>query len=245
MTTTAAPSSWTIGDREVTNPVRVRAARQAAATFVVNAAAAQQVIDHTGLRVQRQRGGVAMMSLAVVDYADNDLDSYVELAMAFVIEDERPADERPKGSVSTLIHRLPVDQEFTCAAGRQIWGFPKWVADLRVTFDARGASCVLREHGEDVVRLRLSRGRLPMPRRPLEMAAYSYDDDGVVRCTPWTTVTAGRQTVRPGGAEVELGYGHPIADELRALGLPKRSLVTMFDNHMTAEFGPPQIIERQ
>ncbi|NKS52708.1 hypothetical protein GS500_05635 [Rhodococcus hoagii] len=31
-----------------------------------------------------------------------------------------------------LIHQLPVDGEFTLAAGRGIWGFPKIMADFRV-----------------------------------------------------------------------------------------------------------------
>jgi len=237
-----ADGSYVVDGQRVTMPVEVRAAQQAAATFLVRHSAAQQVIEHTGLRATRQRGGFAIASLALVDYTDNDLGAYQELALAFVVDDTEPPDPAAGKPVSTLIHRLPVSEAFTCAAGRGIWGFPKWIADLSVDFDARGARCVLRADGQDVVSVTMRRGPIPIPRRPMPMNAFSCDEDGVVRRTPWTTHSVGKQTVRPGGTIVEVGYGHPLADELRTLGLPKRALATLFDSHMSATFGAPEVV---
>ena len=234
--------SYLVEGQRVVMPVEVRAARQAAATFVVRHSAAQQLIDHTGLTATRQRGGKAIVSLALVDYIDNDLGSYKELALAFIVDDTTKPADGTKSPVSTLIHRLPVSEAFTCAAGRGIWGFPKWVADLSVDFDDRGASCVLREGDNEVVRIWLKRGPIPLPRRPMPMNAFSCDDDSVVRRTPWNTDGTGRPHIRPGGATVEIGYGHPLADELRALGLPKRAFMTLFDDHMSATFGDPEVV---
>lgn len=233
--------SYVVEGQRVTMPVEVRAAQQAAATFLVHHAAAQRVIDHTGLQATRQRGGKAIASLALVDYTDNDLGSYKELALAFVVDD--PGAAASDKTVSTLIHRLPVSEEFTCHAGRGIWGFPKWIADLSVDFTPRGATCELRQDGHSVVKVTMRRGPIPLPRRPMPMTAFSCDDDGVVRRTAWTTHSRGRQTIRPGGVEVEIGYGHPLADELRALGLPKRGLMTLFDHHMSATFGTPEVVD--
>jgi len=244
--TAEADGSFLVDGQRVTMPVEVRAAQQAAATFLVPHAAAQRVIDHTGLRATRQRGGKAVASLALVDYTDNDLGSYKELALAFVVDDTgSPSDpgSTDAKTVSTLIHRLPVTEAFTCAAGQGIWGFPKWIADLSVDFTPKGATCVLRQDGQEVVSITLRRGIVPIPRRPLAMNAFSCDDDGVVRRTPWTTHSVGRQTIRPGGAVVEVGYGHPLADELRTLGLPRRALMTLFDDHMSATFGLPEVVE--
>lgn len=237
-----ADGSFLVEGQRVTMPVKVRAAKQAAATFLVRHAAAQQVIEHTGLTATRQRGGKAIASLALVDYTDNDLGSYKELALAIVVDDTAGAPTSGKAPISTLIHRLPVTEEFTCAAGRGIWGFPKWIADLSVDFTPAGATCVLRNDGQDVVSITMKRGRIPVPRKPMDMNAFSCDDDGVVRRTPWTTNGTGRQSIRPGGVTVEVGYGHPLADELRTLGLPKRALMTLFDDHMSATFGLPEIV---
>ena len=160
--TATEPQVFTHGGQSVTLPVQVGHARQAAATFLVDADAAQRVIDETGLRVKRQARGKAVVSIALVEYLENDLGTYDELALAFVVDDVPGTPPGPKGSVSTYIHRLPVDGEFTCAAGRGIWGFPKWVADLDVTFDERGATAVLREGELEVLRVTMLRGPVPL-----------------------------------------------------------------------------------
>jgi len=53
MEDTPAPSRHTIAGTELTMPVRVRRARQWTAMFAVDAAAAQAMIDYSGLRVAR------------------------------------------------------------------------------------------------------------------------------------------------------------------------------------------------
>ena len=52
-------------------------------------------------------------------------------------------------------------------------------------------------------------------------------------------LAAVRRSHTLGGTTVEVGYGHPLADELRAMGFPHRSLVTIFDDHMRATFEAP------
>jgi hypothetical protein len=234
--------SYEVLGNVVRMPVHVRAARQAAATFLVPHAAAQHVVRDTGLQVTR-KGRHALVSLAIVDYIDNDLGSYLELALGFMVDDPAGTPAKPKGAVSTYIHRLPVSEEFTCAAGRGIWGFPKWIANMEADFDPSGASCrLLTESGETIVSVRIKRGAIPVPRKEMDMVAYSAAD-GVLRRTPWTSGGTGRQYIRPGGASVELGYGHPIADELRALGFPRRALMSIVDDNMTAVFGPASVVE--
>src|SRR5207248_2004725 len=119
--------------------------------------------------------------------------------------------------------------------------FPKWEADLSVDFSPAGATGVLRADGQEVVRITMRRGRIPLPRRPMPMNAFTCDDDGIVRRTPWTTGGSGHQTIRPGGTTADVGYGHPLADELRTLGFPRRALMTLFDDHMSATFGVPEV----
>jgi hypothetical protein len=234
--------SYDVDGVTIAMPVEVRAARQAAATFLVPHAAAVAVFGECGLN-PTNRSGKSIVSVALVDYTDNDLGSYKELALAVVVDDAPGTPPTPKGSVSTLIHRLPVSEQFTCAAGRGIWGFPKWVADLRVDFNERGASATLRnDDGDEVLSVTMRRGPIPLPRRPLEMNAYAFSD-GVLRRTPWVTNGTGHQRVRPGGTTLRIGVGHPIAAEMRRLGLPRRALMTMFDDHMRATFGKPETVD--
>lgn len=244
--TPESDGSYVVMGERVAMPVLVRKAKQAAVIFLAPHAAAQRLIASTGLTVKRERGNKAVVTLALVDYIDNDLGEYTELGLVFMVEDTgaTPGSENvgnPK-AVTTYIHRLPVNGEFTYRAGYGIWGFPKWVADLSVDFDTKGVTAELRQDGETVVRITAKRGPIKVPRKATPMNAYTCDEDGIVRRTPWTTDGQQKQQVRLGGATVELGYGHPIADELRALGFPRRAIATIFDDDMQATFGSPEIV---
>jgi hypothetical protein len=234
--------AYEVDGRRVTIPVEVRAAKMANATFLVPADAAQEIIAHTGLKVDRKRGDKALVALALIDYLDNDLGDYDEIALSFVVENPPGTPPLARGSVATYIHRLPVSQPFTCEAGRGIWGFPKWVADLRVDIGDGEAAAVMRnDDGSELLSIRLRRGILPVPSRPLTMACYSNGPGGQILRTEWVTRTT-RSRIRfgGGGAEVRLGQGHPFVDELRALGFPRPCFLTMFAGTMSATFSAPE-----
>jgi hypothetical protein len=230
-----ADGAYPVDGQPVAMPVRVRSALMASATFFVEADRAARLIEPTGFAPQR-RGDRAMVSVALVKYLDCDLGSYDELGLAFVVEQPPGQPALGRGAVATYIHRLPVSEAFTCEAGRGIWGFPKWVADLRVTIGAGVATATL----GDELTVALRRGLLPVPSRPLTMACYSNDADGRVIRTEWTT-TNRRMRLRVGGgsAKVDLTGEGPFADDLRALGFPRPPLLTMFAGEMRATFGPP------
>ncbi|MFI9407395.1 acetoacetate decarboxylase family protein [Nocardia sp. NPDC052316] len=214
-------------------PVRIRLAHAFMATYLVPADAAQQLIDYCGLRVLRLAGGRAMCSLVFVEYVDGDLGPYHEFGVSFMVRHHTAAPTAPFGDVRALatnqagvfIHRLPVDGDFTLAAGRGIWGFPKELADFSVRHDGAVRHGALRQGGALIVDLTVRQG-FPTPQR--RSTASSFDAyahiDGVTRCTPWRMEPSGMRA-RLGGATLSLG-DHPIAHELKVLGLPRRALMT-------------------
>jgi hypothetical protein len=239
---TGTPPTFVIDGEAVTIPVEVRSATMVAAQFLVDADAAQSVIDYSGLRVVRQLRGKAMLALSAIAYADNDLGPYHEFAVAFVVE---PHDAQPGARVSwnrptTLIHRLPVNQSFTSAVGRGLWGFPKWVCTIDYVDRGSRTECTVIDGGRLAIALEVRRGLVPLPPSRTEMTAYAWND-GVLRRTPW--VTRNRiARARLAGATVRLGR-HPMAEELAALGLPTRALMTTTVGVMSATFGAPEIVE--
>ena len=245
---------WQVLGRTIGLPVEVRQAVQWGVQYLVPAAAAQRIVDPTGLEVTGPLPGRALVALAVCRYDDTDLDSYHEVAVSFVVRlHDAPA--RPSavdrlrefgsGAIGAYIHRLPVDQEFTCAAGRDIWGYPKWITTIDIDEpdqgDRRsgsGTTIRLVDGGTHVLTLTLAGGgpvRLPSQAPP----SYSFRD-GVLRRTPWE-MSADGVAGRPGGATLVLG-DHPMADELRSLGLPKRALFSSSASHMRATFGAAEVV---
>jgi hypothetical protein len=246
-------------------PVRVRTAHQHTAMFVVDADAAQRMIDDSGLRVCRFLGGRALVVLMLMRYEDTDLGQYWEYGTNVMVN---PPGSHAEGlsalqSAGAYVHHLPVDQAFTLEAGRTIWGFPKVMADFTVrgadnsagvrgadnSAGVRGAdnSAGVREgrsfgfdvtiDGQHVIGMDFAPG-IPAPARftARPQVHSTYSyADGVIRETPGEMRMTGVR-YRPGGVRVRLG-SHPYAAELAALGLPKRALMSSSAANVDMTFG--------
>jgi hypothetical protein len=237
----AAPPVYQVQGREVRLPVVVRRATSGSATFLVSAAAARRLVRGEGLDVAEVLPGRALCSIALIDYVDNDLGDYNEISIAFFVRPSgegasrawlRNAMDMLRGRLATHIVHLPVDQSFTCEAGRAIWGFPKTVQ--RIDFEYRPERLTGKLFFDGVLAFSLSLprgGAKSLPEK--DLATYTFIE-GVVHRTAFRSGADGFG-VRMGGAELTLGSG-PIAAELRSLGLPRRALLTTWMERMNGRF---------
>ncbi|WP_448489576.1 acetoacetate decarboxylase family protein [Mycolicibacterium boenickei] len=208
-------------------PVQIRTAEQHMAMFTVNADAAQRMIDYSGLQVYRLRPHRAVVVLMLMRYIDGDLGPYLEYGTNVMVN--RPGSQeaglRGLGSAGAFVHHLPVDGEFTLQAGRQIWGYPKVLADFTLR-DGKPFSFDVNIDGRFAVGMDFKPG-LPMPApftaKPQVQSTFSHLD-GVLRETEGQMRLSGVR-YRPGGVRIRLG-DHPYAEELAALGLPKRAMLS-------------------
>ena len=76
-------SNYTIDGKEITFPVVVSDASMLMNAFLVDARAAQSMLDGTGFRVVELFPGKALLQLLAVDYKENDLGDYNEGAIIF------------------------------------------------------------------------------------------------------------------------------------------------------------------
>lgn len=207
----------TVLGEQVRMPVQIRHADACSALFLVDAAAARDLLTGTGLEPITALPGKAVLSLAFVRYLDGDLGPYHEFAFSLMAR--QPG---RKNSTGAYIHWLPVNQSFTCEAGQSIWGFPKLMADIDITPVGRGHRCEVHVDGQFVLALRVADGfRMPGGAGGASIDAYTARN-GILRRTPWVMNPA-QVRGRPGGARIELG-DHPVSEQLRALGLPARAL---------------------
>ncbi|MFD0355479.1 acetoacetate decarboxylase family protein [Streptomyces sp. NPDC127110] len=215
-------ASHLIQGQQVSMPVEVREASGCSALFLVPADRAQSVIDYSGLKVLRPFPGKAVCSLLFIRYTDNDLGCYDEFGVNFLV---RPPD---RGRVGMFVHWLPVTGSFTMEAGRSIWGYPKELADIRLN----GHECVVSMDGRPVIGMRVRPG-VPVPGGAMNSAVPAFSCmDGVTRRIEWSMHPEGVRS-RYGGVRIQLG-DHPIADQLRSLGLPKRAVMSSTIRQMQA-----------
>ena len=189
--------------------------------------------------------GRALFTLACVEYLDTDCGTYLETAQAFFIERPGAGFRLPWISTWSDVARnrgasftwaLQVTTVLSQRCGIEMWGFPKTVERIE-----------LEEEG-DRVRFSMSKeGRL--------VFQYSVEAKGDSAPKPGASdvfsifegaphVGQLHQTwrdmgVKLGGGELELG-DHPMADEMRALGLPKRPLLSTWAGHLAFEMSAPR-----
>lgn len=236
---TAAVDAVVIEGRTLRFPIEVRDASSWAAIFSVDAEAAQRIVDPSGLQVVRALPGKTLVTLVLADYRDGDLEAYHEFGVSFLVHPHEGASrfDLARGRGCVYIHHLPVDRSFTLHAGREIWGYPKFPADIDIKQGGVATACRLTVDGTFVLRMMVSDSRgwvLPRQNPP----TYTLLD-GVLRRTTWEV--GGRAYARLGQVDLELG-DHPIADELRSLGLPKRAFMKICQPHFRARFGPSEIV---
>mgnify|MGYP001819139930 CR=1 FL=1 len=169
MTVPLSPANpiYRIQGKDVTLPCIVRDAASANASFLVPSRAARELFPGPELDVVELLPGRTLLSLACIDYRDNDLGDYNEISIAFFVRERSAPRGLPwlgaavdlmRGRLPTWIHRLPVNQSFTCEAGSRIWGFPKTVDEIEIEERGDRVDCRWAKDGRKVMALSLPRG---------------------------------------------------------------------------------------
>ena len=129
-----------------------------------------------------------------------------------------------------------MNQAFTCAAGSEIWGFPKTIEEIGFSEAGGRSSCRLVMGGRHVLTMAMAHGGArTIP--DATMTTYTYLDRRLHR-TAFASGASG-VGIHLGGVELTLG-DHPIADDLRALGLPRRALLGVWLGKMHGRFEVPE-----
>jgi len=227
---------YTIEEQTVVLPVRIRDAASVYASFLVPAAAVKRLLP-AGLTPLQTIPGLAPCTIVGADYRDGDLGQYHEVGVCFLL---RPPNgprldvlAMVRNQAPAFIHRLPVTTSFSCEAGRHIWGFPKDVMDIDFADTGTTRTVTLRDQGRLVLQLSAPRGGTKKFADVDVEAMGSWG--GPVQVTPAQMAGEG---VKAGFRAGQLVLGdHPIADELRSLGLPKKPLVAGAIERFTGSFG--------
>lgn len=240
--------TYTIEGQSFSLPCHVRKASSGAALYLVPVDKARALLPGPEIDVAEFLPGKAICTIAAIDYQDNDLGDYLEVSVALFV---RPRGERPflpwlsnwmdlsRSKLGVHILHLPVDQSFTCEAGYKIWGYPKTVQNIQMTYEEGRATCALNYNGEHALTFSVARGGTKT-RKESPVTTYSYIEGRAHKTVAHQTMV-GFGTHKGDSAKLELGSG-VIADQLRSLGLPKQPITAMWTEHMSAEFGPPEAL---
>lgn len=221
---------YRIDGRDLTVPVSIPDCAMMAQVFAVPIRAARKLLAPASLSPVALWPGSAALVLGGVRYRDSPLGSYDEAYVS--VAAYAPGDRALPvfGGLDTLLGRaaqyvlaMPVDQEFTCHAGRFLWGYPKFLANIDIELGEPVASTDLCVEGDRVFSIRVPwGGRVDAN---VDNPTLTFRG-GVLRRVPMRVEVRGA-VMRPGGRVPEVGDQGDLADMLRALGLPKRPLMSL------------------
>jgi hypothetical protein len=198
------------------------------AFFVVDGAKATALLRDTGLKPVLT-AGKALAGLVFFEYRDTSIGSYNEVGLALAVHrDEgagQPAVARDllvsseNRKIGFYVVDLPVTTEAACAAGKEIWGFPKFVTKLPISFGrGRFEGTVMAPRSKSPICM--LKGTYPLgPRLPaIDLVLFSNHKRKILKTV--VTTQASLTTTYGRGLQLQIGNAkHRMTDNLRALGL--------------------------
>jgi hypothetical protein len=216
------------GDAEL--PIAYYDSSQYLAVFQADAAAAQRALQGTGLEPVLARRK-AIVTLSFFKYRDTSIGPYHEVGLSVLavpegrqlalksLTDLWQNPGAAAGSASFVLD-LPVSMPVACAAGREIWGYPKFVTQMPIELDGDDfCGRVLDPEGSLIMQLSGQRGYGAGDEIPgTDLVTFSHRDGQLLR----TRVRVRCRYTSSGGGSLTLEIGdspHRMADNLRQLGL--------------------------
>ncbi len=195
------------------------------AFFWVDRARAAPQLAGTGLEPAHFPGGRTLYGLAFYDYRKTSIGPYHEVGSALAVQREgetasafdlfRPPSGRRLGF---HILDLPVSTAIADAAGRELWGYPKFVTEIPERFaPGEFSGAVMAPDGSgEILRLE-GRAHWIVPVPSVDLLLYSHLGGQMLRTA--ADVKAPTRIAGGGTFRLTLGTSHRMAESMRALGL--------------------------
>jgi hypothetical protein len=214
---TVPSTTFSLGALEL--PVRYTDGAALACIYRVDLATAREVLGSECFEPLPFHGK-ALVQVMALEYRESSVGPYNELGVLVLVQRTgcRPSSTRTLLKPASVedagwfVLTLPVTTGFTCASGRELWGFPKYVTRIDTAF-ARGRAKITL--GDELVMEHRARFGLSMSAPPYVF--FSELNGQLIR-----TVVPVKHKLRMGGARTAtinvIGNG-PTADVVRRLGL--------------------------
>lgn len=211
------------------------------AFFLCEPECLRPLLADTGLRPALVLGRKALVGIAGFEYRKTSVGSYNEVAVALGVYPPGRADApiplydlvRPLGqrSMGVYIVELPVTTAVARAAGRELWGYPKFVTEIPFQLGPRAVDFAVLDPDDrtEIVRLWGDLGfSLTVP--GADLMTYSHHEEQILRTevevdAPFQLHLRSKLTLRVGGSK------HRMAQTIRQLGLEGASPVVVLQTN--------------
>lgn len=211
------------------------------ALYEVDFEKAVPLLNDQPVDVVRFPGGKALVAIAMYEYRQTTVGDYNEVGIAIATVPTGTAQPRhpwlamyqalDTRTLGLTVIDLPVTTAAARAAGKEVWGFPKFITDISFSLSgSRFSSTVKDPDGkEDIITVSGTCGP-GMPGPQLDILLYSQLNEDLLRTRVVTR--GGGRICLPGSIRASVGASsHAMAQRLRDLGIHGQKPKAVFFSH--------------
>ncbi|GGE59292.1 hypothetical protein GCM10011533_09820 [Streptosporangium jomthongense] len=191
--------------------------------------------------VARFPGGKALVALAMYEYRETAVGTYNEVGVAIATVPAGTTQPRhpwlamyqalDRRKMGLTVIDLPVTTAAACAAGKEVWGFPKFITGISFSLSGSGFRSTVKDPDSDESILTVSGSPGPgLPGPQLDILLYSQLRKDLLRTLVVTR--GGGRVCLPGSIRASVGASsHAMAQRLRELGIHGQKPRLVFYSH--------------
>ena len=217
-------------------PIRYFDVQCLVATFLAPLDKASELLVGAGLQPVLQENGRAVVDVYCIEYRKTDIGPYNEVGLT--VRALAPGDPI---AASYVVH-LPVTTAAACRAGREIWGYNKFVAAIDVRGEGKTFSTVLRDEGHEIICELEGKRDASVPAPPTDIITFTLHHGRLIK----TVIRVPTPSLASSGDSFLFKVGpskHPMAGNLHTLALDgARPVLVHYTNPFQALLFPGQAI---
>jgi hypothetical protein len=193
-------------------PIRYFDVQCLVATFLAAPDRASELLAGVGLQPVLQEDGKAVVDLYCIEYRKTDIGPYNEVGLT--VRAKAPGDP----IAANYVVNLPVTTAVANRAGREIWGYNKFVAAIDVNSQGKTFSSVLRDSDHEIIGALEGVRGVSVPAPAADILTFSLHQGRLIK----TVIRVLTPSLAGSGDSFVFKVGtsrHPMTSNLRAVGL--------------------------
>jgi len=201
-----------------------------AVIFTASTERVRNYLPHPDMHPIELYPGRCLVAFTASEFRKTDIDPYNEFSIAIMITFRKR--QIPGATLALqMIHRrftsyvwhLPVTTERACLGGVELFGYPKFIADVSFEKQNDSIACHLSAENQKILILkgkvlRTHKGKVT------RYVTYSVKDGIPLVTNTYMNPVEYAETRSSKVAELDIGSGHPICDELKGIQMSTKPL---------------------
>jgi hypothetical protein len=193
--------------------------------------------------------GRALVAFTAFEYRKTDIDPYNEFSISFPITFQKKAipgltvlGMMAKRYFTAYVWQLPVTTERARKGGVDMYGYPKFLADIAFSHEGSMLACTLSEGGQNILTIKGKKLRTSVE-KVNRFKTFSVKDGVPLAANVYMNPIEFGKSIRGSAAQLILG-SHDIARQLREMELSEKPLFFQYMPLMEAIlYGPRNLMD--